>query len=198
MKDYSLRDEKSKLIQASATSLHEHITELFENGYDQGYADAKSELGQNAVDLAHEESDRAYQQGLNDAWEAIQKIITDDTEGGYSYQMLLNLFGFGFTSIKQIVQKYAPQDVIRMIKEHEGKQKQDIIQVGDEVVLNCNASHENEKAIILACDESSYPYNVLMSNGDTEWVKEDAIERKTGRHFDQIAEVLAEMRGEEC
>ena len=69
MKDYSLMNDKIKLIHVTATSLGEHITELFENGYEQGYADAKSELGQKAIDLAHEESDRAYQQGLDDARE---------------------------------------------------------------------------------------------------------------------------------
>jgi rubrerythrin len=44
VKDYSLRNEKSRYIRALATSLHEHITELFDNGYDQGYEDGKKAI----------------------------------------------------------------------------------------------------------------------------------------------------------
>ena len=188
MKDYSLRNEKSRLIQATATSLHEHITELFDNGYDQGYADA-------TIDLAHEESDRAYQQGLEDAWKAARKLALSSLEGGLDIETVAEIFD-GLTYY-YVLKDVPASEAIAKIKAYEEQHKQDTeIKVGDEVVLNGNASYENEKAIILAYDGKSYPYNVLMSNGDTEWVKEDSIEYKTGRHFDAIAEVLAEMRGE--
>lgn len=122
MKDYSLRNEKSRLIQASATSLHEHITELFENGYDQGYADAKFELGQNAIDLAHEESDRAYQQGLEDAWEAAKKIH----DGQIPYKVFgLDKTGNGFTYASPLNwgENMSSSEAIAKIKEYEEKQK---------------------------------------------------------------------------
>ena len=51
----------------------EDVRTQIDRAYQQGYVDAKSELGQNAIDLAHTESDKAYQQGLEDAWEAAKK-----------------------------------------------------------------------------------------------------------------------------
>ena len=137
-----------------------------------------------------------YTRGLNEAWEFIQKLLKDACDGGYTVSLLQN--ALGYCNISDIVRHYDISEAITKIKEYEKKQKQDTkIRVGDEVILNGNASYENEKAIILAYDGSNYPYNVLMSNGDTEWIKENSIECKTNRHFSQIAEVLAEMRGEE-
>ena len=188
MKDYSIMTED--LIKEMITILEE----AYDYGYDQGYADAKSEKGQNIIDLAHKEIDRAYQRGLNEAWEVAKKITEIPiTKRAFVFDLSPETDSSFFSLLKML----SVQEAIAKIKAYEKQQKQDAeIKVGDEVVLNCNASYENEKAIILACDESSYPYNVLMSNGDTEWVKEDAIERKTGRHFDQIAEVLTEVGGE--
>jgi len=79
--------------------------------------------------FAHEESNRAYQQGLEDAWEVVQNITKGEDKGGYSDEMLADLFRN--LSIHMIVQRYAPQDVIRMIKEYEKKRKQDENEVGD-------------------------------------------------------------------
>ena len=189
MNDY---EEKVLNIMDSAK---DNIAIQIDRAYHQGYAEAKSEKGQNVIDLAHKEIDRAYQRGLNEAWEAAKKIH----DGQIPYEVFgLDKTGNGFTYASPLNwgEVITAQEAIAKIKEYEDKQKQDTVQVGDEIVLNGNASHENEKAIILAYDGKSYPYNVLMSNGDSEWIKEDAIECKTGRHFDQIAEVLEKMRGE--
>lgn len=177
MKDYSV------LLSCGEATMAV-IHDAFDKGYQQGY-----KYGKKIYSCDNKDMDAEYNRGLNDAWEVIQKITTDDTEGGYSYQMLLNLFGFGFTSIKQIAQKYAPQDVIRMIKEHEGKQKQDIeLKVGDEVVI------DDSIGIVTRAFPGAVTCYVMRKDGSSG--EEDRNDCKTtGRHFDAIAEVLAEMRG---
>lgn len=192
MKDYSLRNDNIKLIHALAKSTGERMTELFENGYDQGYMDGKADT---PFTDTEEAENKAYNRGLNDAWNMARKIILYDADDGvYSPDVLREMFG---TSAIQLIFKYnTVAEAIAKIKEYEDKQKQDAeIKVGDEVVLNDD--YGNEKAIVLVKDKNPYPYSVLIQEGTNRWIKENAIERKTGRHFDQIAEVLKELRGAE-
>ena len=183
MKDYSIIIEK--LMDGIITILEES----YDYGYDQGYADAKSELGQNAIDLAHEESDRAYQQGLEDAWKFIQKLLKDECDGGYTVSLLQN--ALGYCNIRNIVCYYGISEALAKIKAYEDKQKQDTeIKVGDEVV------YDGGKYIVTIIANSGSSYTMISADGSHIWrVSRDDI-TVTGRHFDQIAEVLAEMRGD--
>lgn len=166
----------------------EDVRTQIDRAYQQGYADAKSELGQNAIDLAHAESDRAYQQGLEDAWEFIQKLLKDECDGGYTVSLLQN--ALGYCNIRNIVLNYGINEAIAKIKEYEEKQKQATeIKVGDEVVMD----DKGRKAVVSRVLDDAY--NIVFYNGDTNCVDRCFI-AKTGRHFDAIAEVLAEMRGE--
>jgi len=189
MKDY---EEKVLNIMDNA---RDNIKAQLDKAYKNGYEDAKSELGKKIADIELKGIDKAYQQGSDDAWEVARKLALSGLEGGLYTETIAKIFD-GLTYYT-VLKNVSASEAIAKIKEYEEQQKQDTeIKVGDEVVLNSNAAYENEKGIILAYDGNSYPYNVLMSNGDTEWVKEDSIERKTNRHFPQIAEVLSEMRGE--
>ena len=163
----------------------------YDHGKEDGYADGKADT---PFTDTKEAENKAYSRGLNDAWEVIKKITKDESVGGYSIKMMQELFGQ--TCVYDIVHNYTPAEALVKIKEYEDKQKQDAeIKVGDEVVLNDD--YGNEKAIVLVKDKNPYPYSVLIQEGTNRWIKENAIERKTGRHFDQIAEVLKELRGAE-
>ena len=124
-----------------------------------------------------------YERGLNDAWELLRRLRTTDP-----------------TDIIKIFDKYATYSVVEELSASEAVAKwkaweeKNEIKVGDEVILNFNAGLKNKKAIVLAYDGSLRPYNVLVNDGYTEWVKEDAIECKTGRHFDEILEVLNRLQ----
>ena len=164
------------------------IHDAFDKGYQQGYADAKSELGQNAIDLAHEESNRAYQQGLEDAWEFIQKLLKDVCDGGYTIPLLQN--ALGYCNIFDIVRHYGISEAIAKIKEYEDKQKQ--FAVGDEVYSDAF----DDKGIITHITDDKVSCVCIICNGSTMMKVGTNGLHKTGRHFDAIAEVLAEMRGE--
>lgn len=156
MKDYSLRNDKIKLINASATSLGEHMIELFENGYDQGYEDGKADT---PFTDTEEAENKAYNRGLNDVWKVIKKITDDERDGGYPIKMLNELFGS--TVVYNIVHDYTPKEALAKIKEYENKQKQDAeIKIGYEVY---NLDREN-KRIVTAIDGNKAIQ--LCSNGN--------------------------------
>lgn len=167
----------------------EDVRTQIDRVYQKGYADAKSELGKNAIDLAHEESDRTYQQGLEDAWEGVKKIVQ------MPYDTTIELFG-DFV-VNNITQKYCVSDVLQIIKEYESKKKQDTeIKVGDEVV-----SVYGTKGVVVGMDiyEDEVWLSLLMRHHKVpQFVKASWVKTKTDRYFPQIAEVLKEMRGEEC
>lgn len=81
-------------------------------------------------------------------------------------------------------------------KKVEKKEEEDNeIRVGDEVILNAKSSYgQNKKAVIISLDDDSYPYHVMIGDGSTEWIRRDVIDRKTGRNFSQIVEVLKKLR----
>lgn len=161
------------------------IHDAFDKGYQQGYED-----GRTALCDCKDNMEGEYNRGLNDAWEVIQNIAKDDTKDGYSYKMMMDIFGVYRTY--DIVQKYAPQDAIRMIKEYE-KQKQDAeIKVGDEVI-----DYQGYKGVITKSRKGDSEFVQWMRcDGHTYGCPEGSLV-KTGRTFPQIAEVLNKMRGEE-
>ena len=67
----------------------------------------------------------AYNKGLKDAWEVVRKLFQID---GDTLEEL-----FGDSLVYNILQKYCIFDVTQIFNEYEEKQKQDIIQVGDDV-----------------------------------------------------------------
>ena len=177
MKDYSLRDEKSRLIQATATSLHEHITELFDNGYDQGYEDGKK-----ASCDCKDSMEAEYNRGLNEAWEAAKKIVHDK---GLSLQELKQIFNT--TKFDRILIENTASEAIAMIKEYEEKKK---LKIGDGVITE----NGNKGVVIATCEDGTICVWFPTCNHVQMYPLKDLS--KTSRHFDQIAEVLAEMRGE--
>lgn len=182
MKDYSVI--KEELMDAMVMNLEE----AYDYGYDHGYTDAKNELGQNAIDLAHEESNRAYQQGLEDAWEAAKKIKRMDIAERDA------IFAEIGKSTYSIIMSMPASEVIAKIKEYEDKQKQDTeMKVGDEVYL----LDENHPRVVTNVFDDGGRTRAVQISENGKWVVDDVKElHRTGKHFDQIAEVLKEMRGE--
>lgn len=69
--------------------------------------------------------DEAYQQGLNDAWEAAQKVVCKTEMGGMALDTLQEVFGV--LSPAAIMQSNTAQEAIDKIKAYEQKQtKRDI------------------------------------------------------------------------
>ena len=165
------------------------IWERMKRCYDFGYEDGKADT---PFTDTKEAEDKAYNRGLNDAWEVIKKITKDDSVGGYSIEMMQELFGQ--TCVYDITHNYTPEEAIAKIREYEDKQKQDAkIKVGDEVYSDAF----DDKGIVTHITADKVACVCIICNGSTMMKVGVNGLHKTGRHFPQIAEVLEELRGAE-
>lgn len=184
MKDYSLRNEKIKLIHALATSIGEHMTELFENGYDQGYKDGKADT---PFTDTEEAENKAYNRGLADMLEAVKSMrmmTADDLEEVFGLRYIGDIFVN--LSPSKIVSKYHAFKA--RIKELEDTAK---IKVGDEVIVQVDRI-----GFVTGFDVLFDRVYVTTKDGWSDAFGRSFV-KKTGRTFPQIAEVLKEMRGAE-
>ena len=129
--------------------------------------------------------DTAYQRGLDDAWEAIKKVVLNPDEGGMSVPNLFEIFGN--RSMQNVFRNYSASEVIAKLKAYEEKQKADEeIKVGDEVeVLNSGSKYLI--AWIAGTSICGFSHDGITCHLQPSDV------RKTGRHFD-IDKILEEMK----
>ena len=177
---------KDKYYEELATKIMMNALEGFKaqirKAYDKGYKDGKADT---PFTDTEETEEKAYNRGLNDAWEVIKNITKDDSVGGYSIKMMQELFGR--TCVYDITHNYTPAEALAKIKAYEDKQKQDTeIKVGDEV----KDSYDDIGIVTYICDEDNV---IVIYSGQTMMRMSICELHKTGRTFPQIAEVLKEM-----
>lgn len=144
--------------------------------YDKGYQDAAVKIGSDEQKIA----EKAYQRGLNDAWDAARKI---ESLSAREFDKVFT----GYDDCFKVFENYTPQEAIEKIGQYE--QKQEDFKVGDEVI-----SDEDVKGVTVDMDD--YLLQVLDENGVVQaWPREDVV--KTGRHFPEIAEVIKTMQEKE-
>ena len=163
--------------------MHQREKEIYEHGYAKGL-DA----------LKYTDGGELYAKGQNSAWKAALEIVTPDNMGGkYTSNELRTIFGVDFDY--ECLRKYTATEVIRMLEDYEKKKEAvQAICVGDEVKF-CHNSPDMESLVVTA----------LMPNSDKDLLcitvrgKYIAVQSKqvvkTGRHFDQVAELMNAMRG---
>ena len=88
--------------------------------YKQGYEDGKAATPFTDTEEAEE---KAYNRGLNDAWDVTRKIIEDVIDGGYSSDVLREIFGV--STVQTIFKLNTASKAIAKIKAYEDKKKQD-------------------------------------------------------------------------
>lgn len=134
----------------------------------------------------------AYQQGRKDgkiegqveAWVYAKKIVFNKARGGFTYMELQTIFG---TAEMIEILEMSASEAIKKIRQYEQEKKE--IQVGDEVIT------ASGKAVVLGVGPVHFEY--VNADGSNGFDKVKNAE-KTGRHFPEIAEVLAKMKGEEA
>ena len=178
MKDY---EEKVLNIMDSAK---DNIRTQLDKAYKSGYEDAKSELGKNVIDLAQKENNRAYQQGLEDAWEAVKKMTEIPiTTRAFVFDLSPDTDSSFFSLLKML----SVQEAIAKIKAYEKQQKQDAeIKVGDEVY-----SEEDDLRFIVTRIYDGI-YEGICTDGAAYCPLPDDV-KKTGRHTEIILKVLGEF-----
>ena len=165
-KDELIRDTK---ISGIKKQVAECINAAFSKGYETCFEQKK------------EIEDRAYQKGLEEAWEVIRRLMLTSAEGGIPTDELTKMFGTGVYSIIRDRSIYEVKENI----EAWVQQQDNEIKVGDEVI------YHGENTVILRVYDDYI--KIMYSDGTTNCTHPDSI-TKTGRHFDQIADVLKQMQ----
>lgn len=163
---------------------------LAKENFERGYRQRKAEDEKDIEQVRKE----AYEKGLSDAWEAARKI-------GSNSMCSLKEMGFDFSRCVVadynpswfVVKNYSASECIEKIRQYEQeKEEQKQLQVGDEVKLKrCDIY-----AVYMGGVNGSNECNVYLcfNDGSCGVQSKSEIERKTGRHFPEIAEVLRKMR----
>lgn len=150
--------------------------DAFKNGYDAACKDIDIKSKTNA----------AYQKGLSDAWDAARKICTNWV---LPDSVLSKIFGINKT-IDDIMKENTASEAIEKIQAYEQRQEEQI-QVGDEIEAVAG------KAVVVYVDYvDEHKVRYVYSNGVYAFECIDNV-TKTGRHFPEIAEVLAKMKESE-
>lgn len=114
MKDYEQR--ATAIIMNTIEGVKAQIRKAYNKGYEDGKADTP-------FTDTEEAEKKAYNRGLNEAWEVVRKIIEDVVDGGYSSDVLREIFGV--STVQTIFKLNTAPEAIAKIKAYEDKQKQD-------------------------------------------------------------------------
>ena len=171
--------KKSGLYDVDISNNHVVVSKVderkaIEEAYQKGF-----EAGQ------HEATILEYQQGLDDAWETMNKIAS------IPYAKRSEIFD-GQQDILSIVQKFSPSEAIDKLREYEQQKLE--IKVGDEVeaysgraIVFCTFTDTTGNKV---CNYW-YPSEDRFDRDKTKKLK------KTGRHFSQVAELLKTIKSEQ-
>ena len=155
------------------------MEQVRKEAYDKGYDDATAEIGSDEQAIA----EKAYQKGLSDAWECARKVTQVRKYGGYG-DCLEEVFGHH--RVPWDVFDYSVSEAIEKIRQYEQEEQ---FHVGDEF------ENENGKRFVILKMNGAEIDRYIDKEGKMYcMVVKYKVMRKTGRHFPEIAEVLAKMK----
>ena len=159
------------------------IWERMKRCYDYGYEDGKADTPFTDTEEAEK---KAYNRGLNEAWEAARTISTIP----FTEQILV----FNESGTSNVLGCNTASEALAKIKAYEDKQDAEI-KVGDEVWY----TDRNQPRVVTCIYEDALDdMSAVQITPNGKWLVNQVKNlHKTGRHFPQIAEVLKEMRGAE-
>ena len=176
MKDYK------NPIYATMKMARANLSRIADNIYQQGY-----EAGKAATPFTdtEEAENKAYERGLNEAWEVARKLVHPRL-GGYTEEQKQRIFGT-YVSSDSILHNFTAPEVIAKIKAYEDKQKQDAeFKVGDEVY-----SEEDDLRFVVTRIMDGR-YEGICTDGACYCPLPLDI-KKTGRQAYRIIELLGEL-----
>lgn len=189
-----MKEDYEKIATKTMINALEGVKAQIRKAYDKGYKDGTKEKLANAMIYDHEEAEKkAYDKGLSDAWDLVKRIESTPEDGGLTNKQIVEVFGQYWSSF-ELYRAFSVEEAMDLMKAYEDKQKQDAeIKVGDEVYSDAF----DDKGIVTHITTDKVSCVCIICNGFTTMKVGLCGLHKTGRHFDQIAEVLAELRGAE-
>lgn len=162
---------------------------------DQAYQRGLKAGVESCIDSLTADSEKYIEQGRNEAWEALKRICCygKDCLSGSELEEI-----FGTSSDSDIILHDTASEAIQKIREYEEKKKQEDeeIRVGDEMIYENGWLDGKLIGIVTYIPKTKDYFNILWSDGSTGIEKNKSDFKKTGRHFQEIADVLKKMREE--
>jgi len=159
-------------------------TNEYQIGYKVGFEDGKKQAIEEIPELANKENE-IYNDGYNKALDDVNHAI----------DVLVHMTGKecaewfeGRMGVYKVVCDYSIQRIVEIAKAYKEKKKAEI-RVGDEVIIP-----SGNKAIVTFVDDK-YVCLIFDDGSSGEYIDEDF--KKTGRHFEEISQLLNKLRGEE-
>jgi hypothetical protein len=160
-----------------------NVEEIYKRGYTHGLKDASKD----------HESEKSYEQGLNDAWECARKIAVEMSIENMQSCGLISNSDEEYEYSCGVIRDYSVSEVMTKIKEYEEKKK---FHVGDVIKTQFKATGLNDIGVIIKIDDDGclrildFDYEIIefIPYEDTLYIK------KTGEHFPQIEEVLKVLK----
>ena len=168
--------------------LCKEVANCIRNAYDRGYKQGQKDMEQDTMAVL----ENGKMIGREEAWECAKKIALRKDEARNAFRDIAPV---------KVFEEYSASEAIAKIKEYEdkhSKKQTDEIKIGDEVIyLNDGDSSDGYKGIVIGFDGKGY-YNVKLYKEWSSWaILLGTYLIKTGKHFDQIAEVLEQLKGEQ-
>ena len=143
-----------------------------------------SQIRDYVPDDVPEDATKAYQCGLDDAWECARKIALSVEDGGISAKALRD--AFNVNTCYSVFRRYSAQEAIKKIEEYE--RQKDAIKIGDEVCY----TDATIAGVVVRCRNDGF-YNVMDKTGQQN-IRSGIEITRTGRTFPQVEEMFRAMQ----
>ncbi|MBR1749924.1 MAG: hypothetical protein IJ740_03435 [Ruminococcus sp.] len=135
--------------------------------------------------------DAAYKRGLDDAWEAARKISKMSNKEQFDC-----FDNHGMANVLDY--NTAAEDLEKLRTYEEQKKADEEIRVGDEITVSVHSPNRTIKVIVYnisKCGLVNVYCTVSFDSGECFTIAKNREVKKTGRHFPQVAELLAALGG---
>ena len=195
-----------ELMPIKIRTINVEDTNEYKIGYKEGYADGKADAIYN-TDLIDELKQVEYIRGYNTAISDYNKMIqwlhdcTDDFKEfmnkkyGYDIMYLTNPKVDEGVMLYDLIYDHDIAEVISEFKKwQEEKKKTDEIKVGDEVII-VGSKDSEILGVVTMLANNNYTVICLINGSEMTRVTKNDI-KPTGRHFDEVEQLLDNLRGE--
>ena len=160
-----------------------NVEEIYKRGYTRGFKDASKDY----------ESEKSYEQGLNDAWECARKIAVEMSIENMQSCGLISNSDEEYEYSCGVIRNYSVSEAMTKIKEYEERKK---FHVGDEIIIQFKTTGLNDIGVIIKIDDDGCLRILDLNYEIIEFVpyKDTLYIKKTGKHFPQIEEALNTMK----
>lgn len=175
----------TQLKQGSLNGLRRQTNECLDSAYNKGYEDGKKDF-----EVSNEQTE--YNKGYNEGLEEFEKLYINE----YDYKDFFKSYDnedIQNWELYDLVAKYGAKKILDDFKmwQEEKKKAEKEIRVGDEVI-----TIGNSKAVVTRIKDNCV--RVMFKDGSGFREQHTISElKKTGRHFDEVEQLLDKLRGED-